>query len=151
MKYEAAEHAVTHGISCEACHLGCKEHVADPKVKPDFHPHSPLLLVRNANGKLDVGRTRQNLNWACASPDEDDVSCIRCHSEYESEAAIASHTHHDAASSGSRCMNCHMPKLNEGINSIVRTHTIFSPTNPAMIEANHPNACNRCHTDRPID
>jgi len=39
-------------------------------------------------------------------------------------------------------MNCHMPKINEGINSLVRTHTIFSPTNPAMIEANRPNACN---------
>ncbi len=203
MKYEAAEHAVTHGISCEACHLGCKEHVEDPKIKPDFHPHSPLLLVQNATGTLEAGRTHQNLNWACArchvgerpqfaagmstwnsveysdamlgscyselkcidchsphegtghqwsrSPQEDDASCIRCHSEYESEAAIASHTHHDAASSGSRCMNCHMPKLNEGINSIVRTHTIFSPTNAAMIEANHPNACNLCHTDRPID
>ena len=28
---------------------------------------------------------------------------------------------------------------------------IFSPTNAKMIEANHPNACNLCHTDRPID
>ena len=203
MKYEAAEHAVTQGVSCEACHLGCKEPVENPKIKPDFHPHSPLLLVQNTAGKLDVGRTHQNLNWSCArchvgerpqfaagmstwnsveysdamlgscyselkcidchpphqatgqqwtrSPQEDDASCIRCHSEFESEAAIAKHTHHDTTSSGSRCMNCHMPKINEGINSMVRTHTIFSPTNAAMIEANHPNACNLCHTDRPID
>ena len=28
---------------------------------------------------------------------------------------------------------------------------IFSPTNAKMIEANHPNACNLCHTDQPID
>ena len=44
-----------------------------------------------------------------------------------------------------------MPKINEGLQAVVRTHTIFSPTNTAMIEANHPNACNLCHTDRPID
>jgi hypothetical protein len=28
---------------------------------------------------------------------------------------------------------------------------IYSPTRADMIEANHPNACNLCHTDRPID
>ncbi|MEO8166028.1 MAG: multiheme c-type cytochrome, partial [Betaproteobacteria bacterium] len=203
MLYEAAEHAVTQGVSCEACHLGCKEHAEHPEIKPDFHPHSPLLLVENTAGKIESGRTHQNLNWACArchvgerpqfaagmstwnsveysdamlggcyselkcidchsphqatgqqwsrSPEEDDASCIRCHTQFESAETLTSHTHHGASSSGSRCMNCHMPKINEGINSIVRTHTIFSPTNSAMIEANHPNACNLCHTDRPID
>lgn len=48
-------------------------------------------------------------------------------------------------------MNCHMPKINEGMQDVVRTHAIFSPTNPAMIEANQPNACNLCHLDKPID
>ena len=48
-------------------------------------------------------------------------------------------------------MNCHMPRINEGLQDIVRTHTIFSPTNFAMIHANHPNACNQCHTDKSID
>lgn len=48
-------------------------------------------------------------------------------------------------------MNCHMPRINEGLQDVVRTHTIFSPTNPEMIEANEPNACNMCHVDRPID
>jgi hypothetical protein len=28
---------------------------------------------------------------------------------------------------------------------------IYSPTRADMIEAGHPNACNLCHTDRPID
>ena len=48
-------------------------------------------------------------------------------------------------------MNCHRPRINEGIQDLVRTHTIFSPTDKAMIEANHPNACNMCHTDESID
>lgn len=203
MKYEAQEHAVTLGISCEACHLGCKEHVEDPKKKPDFLPHSPLLLAQNESGKREPGRTHQNVNWICArchvgerpqfaagistwnsveysdamlgscyselkcidchsphqaigqkwkhSPQEDDARCVRCHTKYESATEVKSHTHHAADSSGSRCMNCHMPKINEGLQTVVRTHTIFSPTNTAMIEANHPNACNLCHTDRPID
>tara|TARA_B100000676_G_C17690599_1_gene636144 strand:+ start:167 stop:703 length:537 start_codon:yes stop_codon:yes gene_type:complete len=48
-------------------------------------------------------------------------------------------------------MNCHMPRLNEGLQAMVRTHLIFTPTNPDMIESNEPNACNMCHADKPID
>jgi hypothetical protein len=44
-----------------------------------------------------------------------------------------------------------MPRINEGIQDVVRTHMIYSPTRADMLEANHPNACNLCHTDRPID
>ena len=44
-----------------------------------------------------------------------------------------------------------MPRINEGLNDVVRTHMIFSPTRTDMIQANHPNACNLCHTDKPID
>ena len=44
-----------------------------------------------------------------------------------------------------------MPRINEGMQDLVRTHTIFSPTQKDMIEANHPNACNLCHTDKNIN
>ena len=48
-------------------------------------------------------------------------------------------------------MNCHMPRLNEGMQDVVRTHMIFSPNNSKMLEANQPNACNQCHTSESID
>jgi hypothetical protein len=44
-----------------------------------------------------------------------------------------------------------MPKIDEGMQDLVRTHTIFNPTEPRMLEANQPNACNLCHLDKPID
>jgi hypothetical protein len=44
-----------------------------------------------------------------------------------------------------------MPKINEGLDQLVRTHTIFSPTKAALIEENGPNACNLCHLEQPID
>ena len=47
-------------------------------------------------------------------------------------------------------MNCHMPRINEGLQDVVRSHTIFSPTNAEMIAANDLNACNLCHTKKPI-
>ena len=48
-------------------------------------------------------------------------------------------------------MNCHMPRINEGLQDVVRTHMIYSPTNKEMLEENHPNACNLCHTSENID
>ncbi len=83
--------------------------------------------------------------------DEDDAKCLNCHKQFESAATRQAHTHHQSGSEGDRCMNCHMPKINEGLQDVVRTHMIFSPTEPRMIEANQPNACNLCHLKENID
>src|SRR5439155_1882731 len=83
--------------------------------------------------------------------DQDDAVCLKCHDKFEPASVRKAHTHHAAGSEGARCMNCHMPRINEGIRDVVRTHMIYSPTRADMIEANHPNACNLCHTDQPID
>ena len=82
---------------------------------------------------------------------QDDQSCVRCHDQFRTPEAVQAHTHHPPNTAGSRCMNCHMPRINEGLQDMVRTHMIFSPTDSNMIEKNHPNACNMCHTERPID
>lgn len=200
---DAPTHAVTLGISCEACHLGAREHVHDPKKLPKFFPHSAHLRIEGEAKDIDFGKTHDNLNWTCGrchsgarpqfaagmstwnsteysdamrgscyselrcidchsphqsigqkwskTPTQDDALCVRCHQQFETADAQAAHSHHPAGSTGSRCMNCHMPRLNEGMQDIVRTHTIFSPTDARMLEGNHPNACNQCHTDKPID
>jgi predicted CXXCH cytochrome family protein len=85
------------------------------------------------------------------SPDRDDAVCLKCHDKFRPAAQRLAHTHHPAGSEGARCLNCHMPRINEGLQDVVRTHMIYSPTRADMIQANHPNACNLCHTDRPID
>ncbi|MEO8704723.1 MAG: hypothetical protein ABI867_32000, partial [Kofleriaceae bacterium] len=58
-----------------------------------------------------------------------------------------SHSNHDAATT---CLDCHMPRVVLGIDHFVRTHRMSSPTNPAMLAAAAPNACNLCHLDRTI-
>jgi hypothetical protein len=88
--------------------------------------------------------------WA-PTPDHDDAICLKCHEKFEPQPQRLAHTHHPAGSEGARCMNCHMPRINEGLQDVVRTHMIYSPTRSEMLLANHPNACNLCHTDKPID
>lgn len=85
------------------------------------------------------------------SPARDDAVCLKCHGHLEPAERRQAHTHHPANSEGARCLNCHMPRINEGVQDVVRTHMIYSPTRQDMIHANHPNACNLCHTDKPID
>jgi predicted CXXCH cytochrome family protein len=200
---EAPTHAVTLGVSCEACHLGAKAHAAGQLKKPYFFPSGHELLYEDSGQPVSYGRTRENINWICGrchsgdrprlaagmstwnsteaddamsgacysqltcinchdphqaigkkwtrAPEQDDASCLKCHQEFQDGEARVAHTHHPLGTSGSRCMNCHMPKLNEGLQDVVRTHMIFSPTNPAMIESNEPNACNQCHVKEPID
>jgi predicted CXXCH cytochrome family protein len=201
--WEATKYAKTLGVSCEACHLGGREHVAsEGKVPPKFFPSSPHLLL-NRGAHPDFGRTHDNINWACGrchighrpeyaggmstwnsveysdamrgscysqlqcvhchnphrstgpkwalTADQDDALCLKCHDHLKPAAKRMRHTRHLMGSEGARCMNCHMPRINEGLQDLVRTHTIFKPTRADMLEANHPNACNLCHTDKPID
>ncbi|MEO2014656.1 MAG: hypothetical protein ABGZ53_09810 [Fuerstiella sp.] len=201
--FEAPGHAVTLGISCEACHLGSKEHVQHKLTPPEFLPRSPHLFLEAKEHELDSGRNHANVNWVCSrchtgtrpqlaggmstwnstefsdaakgscysqlqcitchspheaigprwspSPQKDDAICLKCHQQLEPAEARLAHTHHPLDSDGSRCMNCHMPRINEGLQDVVRTHMIYKPTQHAMIEANHPNACNLCHIERSID
>src|SRR5262249_12274556 len=83
--------------------------------------------------------------------DQDDGLCLKCHEGLRPAEQRVKHTHHPMGSEGARWMNCHMPRINEGVQDVVRTHMIYSPTRADMLEANHPNACNLCHIDQPID
>lgn len=200
---DAREHAVTLGISCEACHLGSKEHAKGKLKKPKFFPNASELGIHRDPAPHDMGRTHDNINYTCGrchsgnrplysagmatwnstefadasrghcysqltcvrchdphtamgsswkkTPLEDDAICLSCHTGLKADAARQKHTRHSLDGEGSRCMNCHMPRINEGLQEVVRTHTIFSPTNRAMIESNQMNACNQCHVDKPID
>ena len=104
-----------------------------------------LTCVHCHNPHQTIGQQWSHL------PAEDDARCFTCHKKLEAPVARQAHTHHADGSPGANCMNCHMPKINESMQQLVRTHTIFNPTDARMIEANQPNACNLCHLDKPID
>lgn len=198
--WEAPEYASSFGITCEACHLGCREHAEGRQKSPPFAPQSRHLFVQSDNATLDLSRTHENVNWvcgrchagsrrllaggmatwnsteytdalrgscysqltcvACHNPHEAtgatwskplaelDQVCLKCHAEFASAERLQAHTHHAATSEGSRCVSCHMPRLNEGMQDVVRTHMIFSPTEPKMLSARQPNACNLCHPEK---
>jgi predicted CXXCH cytochrome family protein len=79
--------------------------------------------------------------------------CLTCHGLNTQNgphaASIEEHTHHKIGSTGSECVACHMPKIEQTIADVnVRSHTFHFVT-PGQTDAlKIPNACNVCHTDK---
>ena len=92
------------------------------------------------------------------SPPEDQLkpkmrtgaACTQCHDEPEYTDRVTNHTFHAPDSSGSNCLNCHMPHTTYGLFSAIRNHQIESPNITASIRHGVPNACNLCHLDQTL-
>ncbi|MEQ1870846.1 MAG: multiheme c-type cytochrome [Vicinamibacterales bacterium] len=82
--------------------------------------------------------------------------CLDCHAPNSSNgpqaATLEEHTHHAKGSTGSDCVACHMPKIQQTIANVnLRSHT-FRFVTPAMSQQlTIPNACTACHTDKSND
>jgi predicted CXXCH cytochrome family protein len=72
--------------------------------------------------------------------------CTQCHEKIG--AAISEHTRHLPGSTGSACVECHMPKTVISIKATMRDHTIGVPAPENTVAFGIPNACTECHADR---
>lgn len=78
-------------------------------------------------------------------------ACVQCHTAPEYNSEIRKHTFHAPDSSGSECMNCHMPHNTYALLGAIRSHQIQSPTIEKSIRYGTPNACNLCHLDKTLE
>lgn len=76
--------------------------------------------------------------------------CLQCHAEFQANESLIAHTHHVADSSGSNCLNCHMPHTNYALFKAIRSHAIQSPQVTSLTSNSRPNACNLCHLDQTV-
>ena len=72
--------------------------------------------------------------------------CMKCHQDIAKD--ISSHSHHAADSTGSSCVNCHMPHVSYALYKGIRSHRIDSPSAAVSSKTGRPNACNLCHLDQ---
>lgn len=75
-------------------------------------------------------------------------ACTQCHEEIG--RAVAAHTRHGAASSGSKCTSCHMPHMVYGVLGVRISHRIENPDPHRDGAQNRPNACTLCHLDKSL-
>ncbi len=78
-----------------------------------------------------------------------DQACLQCHGEIGAD--IPAHTFHKKESAGSRCLECHMPRIVYGVLEIHRSHQVEIPDAARDAEAGRPHACTLCHLDRSLD
>ncbi len=81
---------------------------------------------------------------------ETSAACTQCHNESRFNANISEHTHHKSESSGSDCLNCHMPRTTYALFTAIRSHQIDSPDLAGSVTHGVPNACNLCHLDKTL-
>jgi predicted CXXCH cytochrome family protein len=81
---------------------------------------------------------------------DSDRMCLGCHTKFQAEPQA--HTRHAAASEGSRCVACHMPRIMNALLFQARSHQIDDIPDAAMAARfgprESPNACLLCHKDR---
>jgi predicted CXXCH cytochrome family protein len=69
--------------------------------------------------------------------------CAQCHipAKYDTPA----HHHHETGSTGSQCVECHMPSRLYMVIDSRRDHSFRAPRPDLSVEFGTPNACNDCH------
>lgn len=77
-----------------------------------------------------------------------DRACTQCHAEIGAD--VGRHTGHRADGAGSRCLDCHMPRIVYGILGVHRSHRIEIPDPARDGEAGRPHACTLCHVDKTL-
>ena len=77
--------------------------------------------------------------------------CVQCHDAPRFTSDLQKHTHHAPDSSGSSCLNCHMPHKAYALLGAVRSHQIDAPNLGSSAEFGVPNACNLCHLDQTLE
>ena len=82
---------------------------------------------------------------------DDPSACTQCHGEERFTSRLTDHTRHAAQSSGSNCLNCHMPHTTYALFKAIRSHQIQSPQIRSSVRHGVPNACNLCHLDKSLD
>ena len=75
-------------------------------------------------------------------------ACLACHEQLQSQEAASAHSHHDPDQAS--CLDCHMPRVVQGIEVYSRSHRISSPTDPRILLTGMPNSCNLCHLDKSL-
>lgn len=141
--------------------LGDRPFTADGRVRSFAYQQGHLYSACYRNGSMTCtschdphAQRYRDVNGAPLAGRTDDRQCTGCHGSKADP--IEAHTHHAAASPGSRCVSCHMPYLQQPeLGSAVRyarsDHTIPIPR-PGFDEGmGIQNACAQCHAGRSPD
>jgi Flp pilus assembly protein TadD len=157
--------------TCAPCHSRRQALVKDPGLAPGsllLDQYLPSMIepgLYHADGQID-GEVFEAGSFAQSAMHRAGVACIDCHEPHslkllaEGNALCgqchrarfydrAEHHHHSQASAAAQCVNCHMPtKTYMGVHER-HDHSLRIPDPSLSQRLGTPDACGRCHADKP--
>ncbi len=166
--------------SCGACHARRSELTGDFKPGDNFFDHHALAIVDEGNLFHADGQVRDEdyelSSFLSSKMHTAGVSCADCHNPHTGKTILpgndlcmrchaaatpafpkapiinlAAHSFHQPQSTGSQCINCHMPQTVYMQRHSRHDHGFTIPDPLLTKQIGVPNACNRCHTDKDAD
>lgn len=155
--------------SCAPCHAKMRPITTGYTPGDKYFDNYDLIILNNADfypDGRDLGENYTYTGWMMNECNNNgQMHCVMCHTSSgrdrfknnpndackschaERVADVVAHSGHKEGSTGSVCINCHMPKSMFG-NMNRSDHSLRPPMPEATIKFGSPNACNMCHTDK---
>ncbi len=156
---------------CAPCHSRRKVIAKDPPVgAPFLDAYLPALIeagLYHADGQID-GEVFEYGSFLQSRMNRAGVVCSDCHDPHSSALRVqgnqlcaqchlpakfdvAAHHHHKPGSVGAQCVNCHMAAKTYMVVDDRRDHSLRVPRPDLTLAIGAPNACAKCHADKPAD
>ena len=164
--------------ACALCHARRTELTGDFKPGDNFWDHHSLAIVDHTDIFYPDGQIRDEdyefSSFMSSRMHAAGVRCVDCHDPHSGKRILpgnslcmrchtqggfpnapviipAAHTFHLPESTGSQCVNCHMPQTTYMQRHPRHDHGFTIPDPLLTKQFNIPNACNKCHQDKDTD
>jgi tetratricopeptide (TPR) repeat protein len=162
---------------CGSCHARRAELTGDYVAGEAFFDHHSLSIPDETDIYYPDGQVKEENYeftsflgsrmyaagvrcWDCHEihsakvPTLENLLCMRCHNGTYTNAPVinaAAHSFHKPGTPGDRCVDCHMPLTSYMQRHLRRDHGYTIPDPLLTKQYQVPNACGRCHKDKPVD
>ena len=166
--------------ACGSCHSRRTEITGDFKPGDNYFDHHALAIADETNLFYPDGQVHDEdyefSSFLSSKMHSAGVKCVDCHNPHTAKTILpgnnlcmrchaaptpafpkapvinpAAHTFHQPESTGSQCINCHMPQTLFMQRHSRHDHGFTIPDPLLTKQIGVPNACNRCHADKDTD
>jgi predicted CXXCH cytochrome family protein len=118
---------------------------ADGQQRDEVYTYGSFLQSRMAHAGVTCSDCHDPHAATLRAPGN--ALCLRCHAAPQYDTPT--HHHHAPASVGAACVECHMPARTYMEIDVRRDHSLRVPRPDLTVTTAAPNACTRCHANRP--
>lgn len=165
--------------ACAACHARAEDLTSSAPPGAVFEDHFRLQLVTDHVYRADGQILDEVFEWGSfrhSKMSVAGVTCLDCHNAHTGRTKLpignnalcmqchapgnqrnapvidpTAHSFHKSDSTGNRCVECHMPETTYMQRDPRRDHGFIIPDPLLNRELGIPDACSRCHSDKPVE